>query len=108
MKIENLNKNTLITTSVLLLVLLYIYSINYTYSNAITVTLDELPRVESGSLVKLTGKVNIGNSTKNTTTICSSYCVYLNNYKGQNGLATVIGTIEKNNYTIIRVLKEYQ
>lgn len=103
MKIDFLDKHVLFACSVLLLCLLYFYSLNYSFSNAINVNFNELRELRSGTLVKFTGNVNVGNRT----TVCLNYCVFLNDYTGDSGLATVIGVVDNRNYTTVKVLKSY-
>ncbi len=103
MKIDELNKSTLFVSSVFLIFLLYFYSLNYSFSNAISVSFNELRELRSGTLVKFTGNVNVGNRT----TVCLNYCVFLNDYSGSSGLATVIGVVDNRNYTTVKVLKSY-
>lgn len=104
MNINEINKNYFLLTSALLLVLLYVYSQSYDYPKAIPVKVSDLNLVENGALVKITANVNVGNHT----TICTTSCIFLNNYNGKTGVATVIGTLDRKKYTAINVLKTYQ
>lgn len=102
-----MHSNFLLVISFFLLAALFLYSQNYSYSNAITTNINELGSVKTGNLVKVTGKI----VHLKPALMCSSTCVYLNYYKGKKGVATIIGTLERKNSTTttrINVIKSLQ